>query len=62
MACEFAGYVTLLWTSDYRPFAERQVPEVADLNVLPPYRRHDKLGAAVRIDDDATLMLTRLVG
>jgi hypothetical protein len=32
---EFSGYVTLLWTSEYGPFAERQVPEVADLNVLP---------------------------
>ncbi len=35
---EFAGYVTLLWTSDYNPFAERQVPEISDLNVLPPHR------------------------
>ena len=34
-----AGYVTLLWTSDYSPFAERQIPEVSDLNVLPPRRR-----------------------
>ena len=114
----FAGYVTLLWTSDYRPFAERQVPEVCDLNVLPPHRRQGigsalldraesaasarsevvgigvglyadygaaqriyvrrgylpdgrgimyrnqpvKPGAAVLIDDDATLMLTRQVG
>ena len=37
---EFAGYVTLLWVSDYRPFAERQIPEISDLNVLPPHRRH----------------------
>jgi GNAT superfamily N-acetyltransferase len=35
---QFAGYVTLLWTSDYRPFAERGVPEVCDLNVPPAYR------------------------
>ena len=115
---EFAGYVTLLRTSDYRPFAELQVPEVCDLNVLPPHRRQGignalldraesaasarsqvvgigvglysdygaaqriyvrrgylpdgqgimyrnqpvKPGAAVFIDDDATLMLTRQVG
>jgi GNAT superfamily N-acetyltransferase len=112
---EFAGYVTLLWTSAYGPFAERQVPEVADLNVLPQHRRQGignalldqaesaasarsavvgigvglyadygaaqriyarrgylpdgrgiiyrnqpvEPGAVVRIDDDATLMLTR---
>ncbi len=36
---EFAGYVTLLWLSDYRPFAERQIPEISDLNVLPAHRR-----------------------
>ena len=36
---EFAGYVTLLWTSAYGPFAERQIPEVSDLNVLPKHRR-----------------------
>src|SRR5258708_16811378 len=36
---EFAGYVTLLWVSDYSPFAERQVPEISDLNVLPAHRR-----------------------
>jgi GNAT superfamily N-acetyltransferase len=115
---EFAGYVTLLWVSDYRPFAERQIPEISDLNVLPPYRRQGignalldraesaasarskvvgigvglysdygaaqriyvrrgyfpdgrgimyrnqpvEPGAAVRIDDEAALMLTRVVG
>lgn len=36
---EFAGYVTLLWTSAYGPFADRQIPEVEDLNVLPRHRR-----------------------
>jgi GNAT superfamily N-acetyltransferase len=115
---EFAGYVTLLWTSAYPPFADRQIPEVADLAVLPQYRRRGignalldraeaaaserspvvgigvglysdygaaqriyprrgylpdgrgimyrnqpvEPGAVVRIDDDATLMLTRPVG
>jgi GNAT superfamily N-acetyltransferase len=115
---ELAGYVTLLWASNYRPFAERQVPEISDLNVLPPYRRQGignalldhaesaasarspvvglgvglysgygaaqriyarrgylpdgrgimyrnqpvEPGATIRVDDDATLMLTRQVG
>jgi ribosomal protein S18 acetylase RimI-like enzyme len=36
---KFAGYVTLLWTSSYRPFADRQIPEISDLNVLPQFRR-----------------------
>jgi GNAT superfamily N-acetyltransferase len=112
---EFAGYVTLLWTSAYGPFADRQIPEVSDLNVLPKHRRRGignalldaaesaasarspvvgigvglyvdygaaqriyarrgylpdgrgimyrnqpvEWGAVVRVDDDATLMLTR---
>ncbi len=115
---EFAGYVTLLWVSEYSPFAEGQIPEISDLNVLPLYRRQGignalldraesaasarsrvvglgvglysdygaaqriyvrrgyvpdgrgimyrnqpvEPGATISIDDDATLMLTRLVG
>ncbi|WP_286344182.1 GNAT family N-acetyltransferase [Frondihabitans sucicola] len=36
----FAGYVTLVWTSRYEPFAAAGIPEVSDLNVLPGFRRH----------------------
>jgi GNAT superfamily N-acetyltransferase len=36
---EFAGYITLAWRSQYQPFRDRQIPEVMDLNVLPPFRR-----------------------
>lgn len=32
-----AGYVTLTWTSKYNPFREKNIPEIMDLNVLPPY-------------------------
>ena len=35
---QFAGFVTLKWTSYYQPFKENHVPEIMDLNVLPPYR------------------------
>ncbi|WP_051366763.1 GNAT family N-acetyltransferase [Hamadaea tsunoensis] len=34
-----AGYVTVLWRSRYAPFRERDVPEIADLNVLDGFRR-----------------------
>lgn len=34
----FAGYVTLKWHSAYPPFSKKQIPEIMDLNVLPPYR------------------------
>ena len=37
---EVAGYCTLTWESRYQPFQTVGVPEVADLNVLPPYRNH----------------------
>jgi ribosomal protein S18 acetylase RimI-like enzyme len=115
---KFAGYVTLMWISDYSPFAERHVPEICDLNVLPAFRRQGignalldraesaastrssvvglgvglysdygaaqriyvrrgylpdgrgimynnqpvEPGATIRIDDEAALMFTRLVG
>ena len=36
---QFAGYITLKWHSQYQPFHDRQIPEIMDLNVLPPFRR-----------------------
>jgi len=35
----FAGYVTIVWKSEYPSFAEKGIPEVVDLNVLPASRR-----------------------
>lgn len=35
---QLAGYATLKWDSCYQPFQEKQIPEIMDLNVLPPYR------------------------
>lgn len=34
-----AGYVTLSWSSTDPELARRDIPEVMDLNVLPPHRR-----------------------
>ena len=34
----FAGYVTLLWKSEYPYFQESNIPEIKDLNVLPNFR------------------------
>lgn len=36
---EFAGYLTICWTSSYEPFREARIPEIVDFNVLPKYRR-----------------------
>ena len=33
-----AGYVTLAWNSKYKPFQDKNIPEIMDLNVLPPFR------------------------
>jgi GNAT superfamily N-acetyltransferase len=35
----FAGYVTVNWKPTYPFFAEKKIPEIQDLNVLPPFRR-----------------------
>jgi GNAT superfamily N-acetyltransferase len=42
---ELAGYVTVVWRSDYAPFREAGIPEIADLNVLPHLRRRGAGGA-----------------
>jgi GNAT superfamily N-acetyltransferase len=43
---QFAGYVNILWESDYPPFHEAKIPEIADFNVLIKFRRQ-KIGAAL---------------
>jgi GNAT superfamily N-acetyltransferase len=35
---ELAGYVTLNGASQYQPFLAQGIPEIMDLNVLPPFR------------------------
>lgn len=36
---QFAGYLTVCWTSGYAPFRAAGIPEIVDLNVLPRFRR-----------------------
>jgi GNAT superfamily N-acetyltransferase len=36
---QFAGYVTIVWVSDYPPFHEAGIPEIVDFNVLKKYQR-----------------------
>ena len=35
----FAGYLTIVWQSDYPPFRDARIPEIRDFNVLPQFRR-----------------------
>jgi GNAT superfamily N-acetyltransferase len=36
---DFAGYVNVIWRSDYVYFKEHRIPEINDFNVLIKYRR-----------------------
>lgn len=46
----FAGYLTIVWESDYAPFAAEDIPEIRDFNVLPVFRRS---GIGTRLMDEA---------
>lgn len=35
----FAGYLTINWMSSYEPFAQKDIPEIVDFNVLKEYQR-----------------------
>ena len=47
---QFAGYVTVNWAPPYAPFVEQEIPEIQDLNVIPPFRRQ---GIATQLLDRA---------
>jgi GNAT superfamily N-acetyltransferase len=47
---QFAGYVTVDWQPTYAGFADLNIPEIQDLNVLTAYRRR---GIATRLLDCA---------
>jgi len=47
---DLAGYVTIKWQSDYPPFAEKAVPEINDIRILPAFRR---CGIASALLDEA---------
>jgi GNAT superfamily N-acetyltransferase len=47
---QFAGYVTVNWRPAYAGFADLNIPEIQDLNVLTKYRRK---GIATRLLDRA---------
>ncbi|NMA83225.1 MAG: GNAT family N-acetyltransferase [Epulopiscium sp.] len=46
----FAGYVTIQWRSNYKPFQDSNIPEVVDLNVLIKVR---KKGIGTALLDEA---------
>jgi GNAT superfamily N-acetyltransferase len=59
---QFAGYVTVNWQPTYAGFADLNIPEIQDLNVLARFRRK---GVATRLLDRAegeVARRSRLVG
>ena len=54
---QFAGYLTVCWTSSYPPFREAQIPEIVDFNVLPAFRRR---GIGTALMDRAEREITRV--
>ncbi len=51
---QFAGYLTIVWLSEYPPFREKGIPEIVDFNVLLKYRRK---GIGTRLMDAAEQMI-----
>jgi GNAT superfamily N-acetyltransferase len=47
---KIAGFLYIRWYSEYPPFAEKNIPEIKDLRVLPEYRRK---GIATDLMDEA---------
>lgn len=56
VAGDFAGYVTIVWESDYLPFRVAGIPEIVDLNVLLKYRRQ---GIATALLDKAERRISK---
>ncbi len=58
----FAGYVTLKWQSHYEPFLCQNIPEIMDLNVLPPYQKQGIGAALLKTAENAAFEKSRIVG
>ena len=46
----FAGYLNVVWETDYAPFREAGIPEIQDFNVLPEFQRQ---GIGTQLMDEA---------
>ena len=54
---EFAGYLTINWTSHYPPFKTQGIPEVVDFNVLKKFQRK---GIGTALMDEAENRISRV--
>ena len=59
---KFAGYVTLKWQSDYKNFADDNIPEISDLNVLPSFRNKGIGSALIKKCEECAAKRSNIVG
>jgi GNAT superfamily N-acetyltransferase len=59
---EVAGYVTLTYKSLYPFFADNNIPEIMDLNVLPQFRRNGIGTALIKMAETEASNRSNIVG
>lgn len=59
---QFVGYATLKWQSRYEPFRIKNIPEIMDLNVLPPFQGQGIGLALLQTAEDAAFKKSPIVG
>jgi GNAT superfamily N-acetyltransferase len=59
---QLAGYITLRWQSLYEPFRKAGIPEIADLNVLPPFRHQGIASQLLEIAEREASKKSQTVG
>ncbi len=59
---EFAGYIILKWYSEYFYFAECNLPEISDLNVLPVFRNKDIGSSLIEKCEELAKTRSNLIG
>jgi len=59
---QISGYITLKWVSQYEPFAERKIPEIMDLNVLPSFRKCGIGASLLQVAEKEAVTKSNIVG
>jgi GNAT superfamily N-acetyltransferase len=59
---QFAGYLTICWTSGYEPFRSEKIPEIVDFNVLPKFRRQGIGSQLMNTAEDEIAKMSSVAG